>query len=92
MLLLLLLPDPTGQVIITPAKQLPPDYLPSGYPSNSCCCCCFLILQGKPSPLLSSFRLSYYTPLNLNTRTHVASTLLLLLLLLLCCRASRLRC
>jgi ATP-dependent RNA helicase DOB1 len=29
-----------------------------------------LILQGKPSPLLSSFRLSYYTLLNLMKRVE----------------------
>lgn len=36
--------------------------------SEKCLCACRLIVTGKPLPLLSKFRLSYYTLLNILRR------------------------
>jgi hypothetical protein len=63
----------TGQAIAA-AEQLPVDHcalLNTVTHHRGRCRCCCLILQGKPSPLLSSFRLSYYTLLN--PVTHAAA-------------------
>jgi superfamily II RNA helicase len=40
------------------------------YAALCVCMCVFVCVQGKPSPLLSSFRLSYYTLLNLLKRVE----------------------